>query len=116
MFRTFGITVSALILAAQLGSPLSAAEPSLDELSTIAGFLSNNNVRGLRAYLTQHPDLLQEDTTLAALLRDFMKQSENMNTFLGFQPGLRGAFSNLGGGASDNDGSGGGSSTPASPY
>lgn len=114
MRRKFSITASALILAAQLGSPLAAAEPTLDQLTVIAGFLSNNNVRGLRNYLTEHPDLLDEQSTLAALLRDFMKQSENMNSFLGFQPGLRGALSNLGNGSADSDD--GIVTTPPAPY
>lgn len=95
MRRNVGITVSALILAAQLGTPLAAAEPSLEQLSTISGFLTNNDVRGLRSYLTEHPELLDEDTDLAALLHDFMRESANTNSFLGFKPALGGAVSGL---------------------
>lgn len=89
MRRRVSITVSAMILAAQLGSPLAAAEPSLDQLSEIAELLDDNDVAALRGYLQLNPDLLDGGTELSALLRDFMDDSTNVTKFLAIEPNLR---------------------------
>lgn len=89
MKRKFCVTVSAMILAVQLGSPLAAAEPTVEELSQIAAFLESNDVEALRAYILLRPELLEGDTPLAGLLREFMEESVNVAEYLGFEPNLR---------------------------
>ncbi len=84
--------VSAMILAAQLGSPLAAAVPNTDELAEIAGYLESNDVEALRAFLLLHPELLEGDTQLSRLLAEFMSESEDMTGFLGLEPDLRDAL------------------------
>jgi hypothetical protein len=74
MNRQIGILVSAMILATQLGSPISAAEPTSDQLREIASMLSSDDYTGLRTYLRANPGLLVEDSTLGNLLRDFLAQ------------------------------------------
>lgn len=87
--------MSAMIVAAQLGSPLSAAQPSAEQLGLIAEYLSVNDVQGLRDYITSNPSLTEGDTTLARLLRDFLAESADVTTYLGFKPGLSESFSGL---------------------
>jgi len=78
--------VSALILGAQLGAPAAAEEPSLEQLSRIEAFLSENDIEGLRAYLERHPELLEGDTRLANLLQVFMQESAELPGYLGVPP------------------------------
>lgn len=89
--RRVVVTVSALMLATQLGSPLAADEPTLEQLTEISAYLADNDVEALRAYLRLNPALLDGDTPLAALLREFMTRSENLANYLGFEPDLRDA-------------------------
>lgn len=89
MKRKFAITVSAMMLAAQLGSPLAAEEPSLEQLTEISALLAGNDVQALRAYLSLRPELLEGNTPLNALLREFMADSEDLAEYLGFEPDLR---------------------------
>ncbi len=91
MKRKFGITVSAMILALHLGSPLAAQQASVEQLNEIAAYLATNDVEALRAYILLHPDLLEGDAPLAALLREFMEESVDVATYLGFEPDLRDA-------------------------
>lgn len=95
MRRKVVVTVSAMIVAAQLGSPLAAAQPTVEQLGEIAGYLESNDVDGLRGYLDANPDLAEGDTTLARLLRRFLSESADVATFLGFQPDLSDAFQDL---------------------
>ena len=88
MKRKVGVTVAALILAAQLGSPLAAQQPSLEQLTEVAGLLAENDVEGLRAYIEANPELLDGDGPLAALFRRFLVESEDLATYLGLQPDL----------------------------
>lgn len=92
MKRKFSVTVSAMILAVHLGSPVAAAEPSVEELNEIAAYLATNDVEALRAYILLRPELLEGDTPLAALLREFMEESVNVAEYLGFEPDLRDAI------------------------
>ena len=69
-----------MLLAAQLGSTLSAAEPSLEQLYTVAALLEENDVQGLRDYLDLYPELAEGDTTLAVLLRRFLIESSRLPT------------------------------------
>ena len=55
MRRKVVVTVSAMIVAAQLGSPLVAAQPTVAQLGEIAGYLEANDVDGLRGYLGREP-------------------------------------------------------------
>lgn len=92
MRRKLTVMVSALLLATQLGGPLVAAVPTTDELAEIAGYLENNDVEALRAFLLLHPELLDGDTQLSRLLSEFMNASEDMAGFLGLEPDLRDAL------------------------
>ena len=95
MRRKVVVTVSAMIVAAQLGSPLFAAQPTVAQLGEIAGYLEANDVDGLRGYLDANPDLTEGDTTLARLLRQFLSESADVTTYLGFRPDLSDAFQDL---------------------
>lgn len=86
--------VTAMILGAQLGSPLSAAQPSTEQLTAIAAFLEANDVQGLRNYLNLNPELAEGDTPLAALLRRFLVESAGANRFFRFEPNLSDSSSN----------------------
>jgi len=83
--RKFVSSISALILAAQLGSPLAAAEPTVEQLSRIEAFLADNDVAGLRAYLDRNPELLESDTEMARLLREFLRESGELPGYLGYR-------------------------------
>ncbi len=89
--RTIGNTVAAMILAAQLGSPLAAAEPSLEQLTVISSHLASNEVAALRDYLDTNPELLEGETPLAVLLRRFMRELGDLPAYLAFAPDLRDA-------------------------
>jgi hypothetical protein len=95
MRRKVVVTVSAMIVAAQLGSPVGAAQPTVEQLGEIAGYLEGNDVDWLRDYLDTNPDLAEGDTTLARLLRRFLSESADVPTYLGFQPDLSDAFQDL---------------------
>ncbi len=82
------VAVSAILLAAQLGSPSSAAEPTVDQLGEIMGLLESNDVQALRDYLNRYPELTEGDTTLAQLLHKFMVQSVDIGSYLGFEQDL----------------------------
>lgn len=81
-----------MMLAVQLGSPLAAAEPTMEQLGLLAGYLEGNDIEALRAYVLLHPELLDERSQLALLLRRFMKESVNVAKYLGFEPDLRDAL------------------------
>lgn len=85
MRRRILITASAMMLATQLGSPISAAEPTTEQLSTISGLLESNDVDGLRGYLSEHPELAEGDTPLAGLLRRFLVESVGGNDFFRYR-------------------------------
>jgi hypothetical protein len=92
MKRKLGTTIAAMMLAAQLGSPLAAAEPTVEQLGEIATYLENNNVRALRLYLQRYPDLMEGDGQLAALLREFYAESSDVTNYLRFEPDIRDAI------------------------
>lgn len=77
------------MLAVNIGSPAAAAEPNVDQLAAINRYLENNQVEELRAFLQINPDLLEGEGALAALLREFMTESSDLTTYLGFEPQLR---------------------------
>jgi hypothetical protein len=86
------VTVSAMLVAAQLGSPVSGEEPTVEQLIEITGYLEANDVEALRGYLEQHPELTEGETTLAQLLRRFMVESVDLGTYLGFRQDLSDAL------------------------
>lgn len=88
MRRRYAIAVSALTLALHFGTPASAAAPTLEELGLIADLLDANDVEALRAYLLLRPWLLEGDTVLAELLREYMEESRDVAAFLGVRPSL----------------------------
>jgi hypothetical protein len=92
MRRKILVTASAMILAAQFGSPASAAEPTTEQLSAIAGYLEANDVDGLRSYVDSYPELTEGNTPLAALLRRFMVESIGGNDFYGFRRDFSGSI------------------------
>lgn len=98
MRRKILVTASAMLLAAQLGSPVSAAQPTTEQLNLIAAYLEANDVRGLRAYLQVYPELAEGDTPLAVLLRRFLVESAAGNDYHRFRPDLSdsGDFSDSG--------------------
>ncbi len=83
--RTFAASISALILATQLGSPLLSAEPNLEQLSRIEALLADNDVAGLRDYIERNPELLEGDAEMAQLLRRFLRASDELPAYLGYQ-------------------------------
>lgn len=78
-----------MLLAASMGGPLTAQSPSVDQLAEIAALLERNDIAALRSYLAANPGLLNGETEIAALLRQFYEESDNVNAFLGFLPALR---------------------------
>jgi hypothetical protein len=95
MRRKVVVTVSAMIVAAQLGSPPVAAQPTVAQLGEIAGYLERNDVDGLRGYLDANPDLMGGNTTLARLLRRFLYESADVTNYLGFQSDQSDGFNEL---------------------
>lgn len=85
MRRRYGVLVSATALALQLSGDASAqgAAVELDELETISALLDANDVEALRNYIAIHPELVEGDSALARLLREYMDQSADMAAFLG---------------------------------
>ena len=69
MRRKVVVTVSAMMVAAQLGSSIALAQPSVEQLGDIAELLSDNDVQGLRNYLRSNPELAEGETTPARFLR-----------------------------------------------
>lgn len=82
------MAVTALMLAAKLSSSISVAQPSSDELGTIANYLDENDVQGLRDYLKAHPELLEGNSSLSGLLRRFLVESAAPNNFFKFDRNL----------------------------
>ena len=95
MRRRYGVVISAAVLALQLAGSGSAqiAPPDLEELEIISALLDANDVAGLRRYLALNPELLEGESELAQLLRDYMEQSENMAAFLGAGNAVEGSDS-----------------------
>lgn len=107
MRRKILVTASAMMLAAQLGNPASAAEPTTEQLGAIASYLETNDVEGLRAYVEAYPELTEGDTPLAALLRRFMVESIGGNRFYRFRPDLSDSVNDRrSGGSSSGPGAG----------
>lgn len=85
--RKLASSISALILATQLGSPLLSAEPTLEQLNRIEALLAENDVAALRAYVERNPELLEGESEMARLLREFLRASGELPAYLGYQRG-----------------------------
>ena len=82
MRRKILVTASAMMLAAQLGSPVAAAEPTSEQLEPSSPPTSRPTTSsGLRAYLDTYPSSREGDTALAALLRRFLVESAVGNDY-----------------------------------
>lgn len=82
--RKLSVSISALVLAAQLGSPVLAAEPTLEQLSRIEEFLAGNDVDGLRDYIERNPELLEGDSQMARLLELFLQAADDLPSSLAY--------------------------------
>lgn len=98
MKRRYGIAISAMILAVQFAGPVRADEPTVEQLEQIAVLLDGNDVRGMRAFLDRHPELMEGETELAQLLRQYMDESQDPLAFIGVPENRR-----SGGGDNDQD-------------
>jgi hypothetical protein len=92
MKRRIGIAITAMIVAAHLGRPVSADPPTLEQLTQMAALLEANDVAGLRAFLLRHPDLLEGDSSLTMRLREFLLETRDLSSYLSFEPDLRDAI------------------------
>ena len=79
--KRIGATVSAMIVAMQLGSPL-AAEPTVEQLTEIKELLATNDVAALRSYVASNPELAEGDDELAVLLRRFLLEAKHLPNML----------------------------------
>ena len=79
--RRLAATVSTMIVAFHLGTPV-AAEPTVEQLIEIKQILVENDVAALQEYLDIYPELLEGDTELASLLRMFLLQSKHLPNYL----------------------------------
>jgi hypothetical protein len=95
MKRKIGLTIAAMLLAAQLGAPLDAAEPSLEQLYAIAAILEQNDVAALRSFVEGNPEVLEGDGQLAILLRRFMVASRDLNAYLSSGGGMNNLLSDF---------------------
>lgn len=84
--RRIGATVAAMLVAVQLGSPLAAAEPTIVQLNTIKTMLADNDVAALQAYLQGNPELLEGDSQLSTLLRQFLLEARRLPGYLSDSP------------------------------
>ena len=113
MRRKILVTASAMMLATQLGAPVSAAEPTTQQLSTIAAYLEANDVDGLRSYLDAYPELAEGSTPLAVLLRRFLVESVAGNRYYRFRPDLSDALDQSPSASPSRPGAGPGGPEPA---
>lgn len=80
-----------MVVASQLGAPAVSEQPTLDQLALMASYLEDNDIEALRAFLLLHPELLEGEAPLAAELRRFMDETQNVSGYLAFEPDLRDA-------------------------
>ncbi len=79
--------VSAVMLAAVLGSPV-RAQATLEQLNEMADILSANDVSALEAFIEDNPELLEGEEPIAVLLRRFVEELKDLPTFLAVNPNL----------------------------
>ncbi|WP_299652887.1 hypothetical protein [uncultured Jannaschia sp.] len=84
MRRRYAVAIAAMIMAMPFGNTASAAEPTLEQLEVIQELLEANDVVRLRSYLAENPELLEGYTDLSQLLVQFMAESRNVISYLGF--------------------------------
>lgn len=86
--RRLAVLAAGLVLAAQLGTLPAEADPSLDQLLQISEILSANDVERLRSFVEANPDVLVGGSQISGLLRVFMRESEDIATFIAVNPNL----------------------------
>ncbi len=86
--RRLAVLAAGLVLAAQLGTLPAEADPSLDQLLQISEILSANDVERLRSFVEANPDVLVGGSQISGLLRIFMRESEDIATFIAVNPNL----------------------------
>jgi hypothetical protein len=91
--RRLGVAVAAMMVAAQLGTSVAAAPATIEQLAQMAAYLEANDILGLRAFLLLNPDLAEGDTRFAAIMREFLAQTDDATDYLAFDPTIRDALS-----------------------
>jgi hypothetical protein len=92
MKKRLGVAVAAMLLGAQIGSPAAAAEPDVEQLALISGYIETGDLEALIQYLTENPELMEGDSVIAVRLREFMNAAENFAAYLAFDPPMRTAL------------------------
>lgn len=70
--RKLSVTVAALIVSTQLGSPLGAASPSSGHIAYLQDHLAMGDYAALAGFLSASPDLLTDGSPLSQALGNFM--------------------------------------------
>jgi hypothetical protein len=83
--RKIAVTLAAVVVAGQIGGWQTQAAPTAGEVSTIQGYLASGNYAALAGFLESNPNLLVENTPLAAALNDFVS-SYRATQGLAFSP------------------------------
>jgi hypothetical protein len=92
MRRRLAIAVSAMLLGAQIGSPVAAEEPSVEDLTTISQLIEAGDLEALILFLSENPHLMEGDSLIARRLREFMAAAQDVATYLAFDPPIRRAI------------------------
>jgi hypothetical protein len=86
MKTRLGVAVAALMLAAQLGSPAAAQEPTLEQLELISQYIDAGDLEALIRFIAANPELLEGETAIAIRLREFMIAAGDLSRYLAFDP------------------------------
>ena len=70
--RKLSVTVAALIVSTQLGSPLGAAAPTSGHIGYLQDHLAAGDLDALAGFLSASPDLLVDGSPLSQALGNFM--------------------------------------------
>jgi hypothetical protein len=81
--KKLSIAVAALVVSTQIGSSWGNAAPSAGQIAELQQYLTGKNYAGMANLLTTNPDLLTDDSPLAAILRKFVHdyQTGNFSAF-----------------------------------
>lgn len=70
--RKLTVALAAMIVAGQINGTASVAAPTADQISVLQAHLAAGDVDAFVAFVQATPDLLQDDTPLASVLRQFL--------------------------------------------
>lgn len=87
MKKSLIATVSALVIATQLGTPAMASFKTR-HLTQIDVLITSGTWQDLRRYVAANPELLQGDDALAVQLNSFMNDTKGLLTFLKFNDSM----------------------------